>query len=128
MFRLIRYIIERFKALFTLDAMLDLEQEFLARHAERRAELFRAADRYEKEGLTAIASDLRRQADELSEKRPLQTVTPFLGRQPDLDDALASLGSPEKSTTTNLSAAPSAPVNRLPVPEPVANGSRKKGR
>lgn len=79
MIRLIQSVIERVKAMFTLDAMLDLEQQFASRQAERRAELFRAADRYQKEGLTAIAADLRRQADELSEQRPLQTVAPFLG-------------------------------------------------
>lgn len=123
MIRLIQSVIERVKALFTLDAMLDLEQQFATRQAERRAELMRAADRYQKEGLTAIADDLRRQANELSEQRPLQTVVPFLGSEPDVDRVLASLSAPAKVTSP-------APINRIASPhsQPIANGSRKKGK
>ena len=83
MIRLIQTVINRVKAMFTLDAMLDLEQQFLSRQAQRRAELFRTADRYQREGLTDIAADLRRQAETLSERRPLQTVLPFLESDPD---------------------------------------------
>jgi hypothetical protein len=93
MIRLIQTVINRVKAMFTLDAMLDLEQQFLSRQAQRRAELFRTADRYQREGLTVIAADLRRQAETLSERRPLQTVFPFLesdpDRRPDVPSALA---------------------------------------
>ena len=118
MIRLIQSVIERVKALFTLDAMLDLEQQFVTRQAERKAQLIREADRYQKEGLTAIAADLRRQAEGLSEQRPLQTVVPFLGSQ---SEANCPLGS--------LSSSP-VPVNRIAqkISEPVSNGSRKKGR
>jgi hypothetical protein len=78
MIRLFQSVINRVKAMFTLDAMLDLEQQFLTRQAERRADLIREADRYQREGLTAVADDLRRQAVALSEQRPLQAVLPFL--------------------------------------------------
>ena len=83
MIQLVRNVIDRVKAMFTLDAMLDLEQQFVTRQAERKAELIRTADRYEQEGLTAIAADLRRQAETLTEQRPLQTVVPFLTSEPE---------------------------------------------
>ena len=83
MFHVLQSIIDRVKAMFTLDAALDLEQEFLARQAERKAALMRRADEFENEGLNSIAADLRRQAESLSERRPLQTVFAFL----DADDA-----------------------------------------
>jgi hypothetical protein len=83
MIQLVRNVIDRVKAMFTLDAMLDLEQQFATRQAERKAELIRIADRYEREGMAGIAADLRRQADELSEQRPLQTVVPFLTSEPE---------------------------------------------
>jgi len=82
MLHLFRSVIDRVKAMFTLDAALDLEQEFVTRQAERKAVLMRRADDFQSEGLTAIAADLRRQADNLSERRPLQSVFAFL----DADD------------------------------------------
>lgn len=78
MITLFRSVIDRVKAMFTLDAMLDLEQRFAERQAERKADLIRTADRYDREGMPKVAVDLRRQADELSEQRPLQSVMPFL--------------------------------------------------
>ena len=83
MIQLFQSVINRVKAMFTLDAMLDLEQHFLTRHAERKAELIRAARRYQRQGMTGIAADLRRQAETLSEQRPLQTVLPFLESEPE---------------------------------------------
>ena len=84
MIRLFQSVINRVKAMFTLDAMLDLEQQFLTRQAERRAGLIREADRYQREGLTAVADDLRREAIALSEQRPLQSVLPFLDAEADV--------------------------------------------
>lgn len=46
MIALFRAVIERVKALFITAAALDLEADFVARHAERQAELLRQADRY----------------------------------------------------------------------------------
>ena len=119
MIRLLQSVIDRVKAMFTLDAMLDLEQQFLTRHAERRADLIRAADRYQREGLSAIAADLRRQAESLSEQRPLQTVLPFLESEPE---------------TRPTSAVPRALVDDRgrrvkQLPQPVtASAHRKKGK
>jgi hypothetical protein len=83
MFHLLQSVIDRVKAMFTLDAALDLEQQFITRLAERKAALMRRADEFQNEGLNLIANELRRQAENLSERRPLQTVFAFL----DADDA-----------------------------------------
>lgn len=80
MIRLFQSIIDRVKAMFTLDAVLDLEQQFIQRQAERKAQILRQADHYRNQGMIGIANDLRRQAEELSERQPLQIVAPFLGR------------------------------------------------
>lgn len=84
MFYLLQSVIDRVKAMFTLDAALDLEQQFVTRQAERKAALMRRADEFENEGLNAIAADLRRQAESFSERRPLQAVFAFL----DADDPI----------------------------------------
>ena len=55
MFSLFKALFARLKALFVTDAALDVEAEFLARDAERKANLLRQADRYEQEGLHGIA-------------------------------------------------------------------------
>ena len=120
MIRLITSVIDRVKAMFTLDAMLDLEQQFVTRQAERKADLIRAADRYQQEGLTGIAADLRRQAEGLSEQRPLQTVLPFLSSESETRSALPSriLADGRERNVKQL--------QRLqPVSTPV---SRKKGK
>ncbi len=76
MLSLFRALSERVKALFVTTAALDFEAALLARDAERKAELLRQADRYDDEGLHAIAQHLRRQADGLSIQRPLASVVP----------------------------------------------------
>ena len=67
-------VVERLKALFVTSVALELESEFVARDAERRAELLRQADHYDAEGLRGIARNLRQQADALSVERPLASV------------------------------------------------------
>jgi hypothetical protein len=120
MIRLFQSVINRVKAMFTLDAMLDLEQHFLARHAERRADLIRTADRYQREGMTGIAADLRRRAETLSEQRPLQTVVPFLESEPDRSSATAPRSLADGRDRRN---------KPLQLPQPVnAAASRKKGK
>ena len=78
MLALFRALVERVKALFMTAAALDLEADFVARHAERQAELLRQANRYEAEGLLGIAAHLRRQAEELDLQRPLAGVLPAI--------------------------------------------------
>src|SRR5258707_960772 len=82
MFHLLQSVIDRVKSMFTLDAALDLEQQFVTRQAERKAALMRRAVEFEKEGLNSIAANLRGQAENLSERGPLKTVFAFL----DADD------------------------------------------
>jgi hypothetical protein len=119
MFHVIQSVIDRVKAMFTLDAALDLEQELLARQAERKAALMRRADDFEKEGLNSIAADLRRQAESLSERRPLQTVFAFL----DADDAA------EKKRQAAALASIGARIHftgpRVPASLPAPNTKRK---
>jgi hypothetical protein len=59
---LFRKVVDRLKALLVADAALDLEAEFLARHADRKAELLRKADEYAEQGLADVAEELRAQA------------------------------------------------------------------
>jgi hypothetical protein len=121
MIRLFQSVINRVKAMFTLDAMLDLEQQFVTRQAERKAELLRTADRYQQEGLTAIAADLRRQAETLSEQRPLQTVLPFLESEPETRSTSA--------VSRTMADGRDRRGKRLQLPKPVTtSGNRKKGK
>src|SRR5687768_9171926 len=87
MFALVQSLVSRLKTLFALDAALDLEQQFLARQVERKAELHRQAQRLEREGLDGLAAELRQQADALSTERPLQVVLPYFGGEPSLTPA-----------------------------------------
>ena len=120
MIRLFQSVINRVKAMFTLDAMLDLEQHFLTRHAERKAELIRAARRYQRQGMTGIAADLCRQAETLSEQRPLQTVLPFLESEPETQSFSAPRPLTDRRDRQN---------KPLQLPQPAnAATSRKKGK
>ena len=71
MFAWFRALIERVKALQLHEAALDLEAQFVARHAERKAELLRRAAALEAEGLQAVANELRQQAEALDPRQPL---------------------------------------------------------
>ena len=74
MFSFARSLMDRFKALFVTHAVLDLEADLIAAYAERKAELLRRADQYEKEGLATVAEQLRQQADRLAPDMPLGSV------------------------------------------------------
>ena len=62
----------RIKAILAASAALDVEADFVARAAERKAELIRQAKLYEEEGLTTIAADLRQQAEAISLDKPFR--------------------------------------------------------
>src|SRR5947209_1477385 len=83
---LFRMVVDRVAGLFAAAAAADLEAEFLARDALRRAELLRQADRYAAEGLATVAGRLRRQAEGLAADRPagaaLPAVAHLLGAGP----------------------------------------------
>ena len=76
MFALFRSLTERVKALFISTAALDFEADFIARQAERKADLLRRAAEYEREGLHPVAKELRQQAEALSIQRPLASILP----------------------------------------------------
>lgn len=118
MFQLLHALAGRVRALFFTDAALEMEAEFLSRQAERRADLLRAADRYEQEGLHGIAQQLRQQVEDVGSQRPLATVLPavdhLLGRQ---NESLPLLPHVAQSTAPALE-------SRLPR-KPARN---KKGR
>ena len=71
MFSVFRTLIDRFKALFLMHAVLELEADLIATCAEHKAELLRQADRYDQEGLHGIAQHLRQQVESLSTRKPL---------------------------------------------------------
>src|SRR4051794_23362846 len=113
MLSLFRPLIERVMALLALAAAQELQAEALARQAERRAELLRKARDYEAEGLTAVAEQLRREADLLDAPQPVACVlapAELLAR-PEQQPALQSPSLP-------------APANAQPQPA----GSGRKGR
>jgi hypothetical protein len=74
MFSIARSLIDRFKSLFITHAALELEAELIAAAAERKAALLRRAEQYEKEGLPAVAEDVRRQAERLMVDKPLSST------------------------------------------------------
>src|SRR5262249_6261545 len=71
---IVRSLIDRFRTLFVTHAALELEAELIADFAERKADLLRRAEQYEKEGLTTVATELRRCAEALTPDRPLSSV------------------------------------------------------
>jgi hypothetical protein len=76
MLSLFRALIDRLKALFATTAAQEFEAEFLAHHAERKAELLRRAARYEEEGFLSLAAELRQQTEALNICQPLAAVLP----------------------------------------------------
>jgi hypothetical protein len=115
MFALFRALSDRVKAMFAADAALEFEAEFLARAAERKAELLRRAERYEQEGLRGIALHLRRHAEELSEQRPLASVLPAIGHLAGSNSAVLP-----HATSTGASASPEP----LPLASPKKKGHK----
>lgn len=76
MLTLFRAVVDRVKLMFASAAASELEAEFLARDAERRAELLRQAERYQTEGLTTVAERLRKAAESISTERPAAAALP----------------------------------------------------
>ena len=74
MFSIARSLIDRFKSLFVTHTVLELEADLIAAFAERKADLLRRADQYEKEGLPTVAEQLRQHAERLSPDKPLGSV------------------------------------------------------
>ncbi len=114
MFWVFKKIRERLTALFIADAALDLEAEFLDRHAERKAELLRKAQEYEEEqGLEDLAEEVRVQAMSLSAEKPLASMLPAI-------NGLA--GDANETETPRLEGSANEPKH------PARNGSTSKSR
>jgi len=73
---LFRALSERLFALFATHVALDFEQQFVLHHSDRKVDLIRKAQELEEQGLHELASELRDQADSLSQQRPLASVLP----------------------------------------------------
>lgn len=66
MFSMIRNWMDQVRMLLIAQAALQWQADAIADGAERKAELLRRAKNYEEEGLTALAEEVRRQAQNLS--------------------------------------------------------------
>jgi len=74
MFSIVRALMDRFKLLFMTQTVLELQADVIVACADRKADLFRRAERFEEEGLPDIAAYLRQQAEALSTEKPLASV------------------------------------------------------
>ena len=73
-----RAITDRLKALFVSDVALEFETQFIARQADRKAELLLKAEQYENQGLDTVATELRERAEAICLERPLAAVLPAI--------------------------------------------------
>ena len=115
MVRLLRALFARIKAMFAADAALEIQAEIAARGAERKADLYRLAARYDEEGLASVAHDLRRQAEALDLSQSIMgDVVPAVDVLVDDDvSAAAAIG---------VNSSPSAATLAEPA-EPLAKSS-----
>lgn len=121
MLTVFRAITDRVRSMFAATAALELESAFLARDAERRAELLRQADRYDTEGLHGIAGHLRQQVENLSSERPLATILPALVHL----DAEPAAVAPDDGIK-QIAAVPAAPTLSDPKSSDSAPRSKKR--
>jgi hypothetical protein len=76
MLGLFRAVVERVKAVLAVRAAQELEADALAHAAERRAELLELAAKYEADGRTEVAAELRAAVGRVDADRPLVGVLP----------------------------------------------------
>ena len=118
MFSFARSLMDRFKSLFVTHAVLELEADLIAAYAERKAELLRRADQYEKEGMHAVAEQLRQQVDRLSPDKPLGSALTITAHLQVVDSPQSSplvdttSNAPLNSTTTQTDRADPAPKKK----------------
>ena len=74
MFSIVRALMDRFKALFLSQSILELQADLIVTCADRKADLLRRAERFEQEGMADIAAYLRQQVESLSTENPLAGV------------------------------------------------------
>jgi hypothetical protein len=75
---LFRALVERVKAVLVVRAVQEIEADALAHAAHRRAELLDLAARYEAEGQTEVAGELRAAVGTVDADRPLAGVLPAI--------------------------------------------------
>jgi hypothetical protein len=95
---IIRRLADRLKALLLADAALDLEAEFAARHADRKALLLGKADEYAGQGLGELAEELRGRAEALSADGRIPATLTAAG---ELDQERAGAAPPEPARAAN---------------------------
>ena len=78
MIKLLNALVARIKAMFAANAALEIQADFAVRSAERKAGLLRLAAKYDEEGLTGVADDLRQQADGLHLQQTYGDVVPSI--------------------------------------------------
>ncbi len=123
MLALLKFLLERLKALVLTDAALDLEAHALVRMAERKATLLRQAATFEAEGLGMIAAELRQQAQALDRTRPLASVLPALDHLEKEDPTRVPL-----PNGAGQGCSPPGSLPQLPEPASIPSGSRRSGR
>jgi hypothetical protein len=105
MLKLLQAIIARIKALLAMAASWALEADVLLCHAEIKADLLRQAQRYEDEGLTILANELRQRAEEIDLQRPMTGMsvadTLTAGATQTTSDAIAPAALPETTPEDN---------------------------
>lgn len=117
MFKLIRALFARIKALFVADAALEIQTEIATRCAERKAALYRLAARYDEEGLASVAHDLRRQAEELHLQMAFGDVVPAIDDLVDEQQGPPALPAAPTADPTSP-AAIAAAADPKPLPQP----------
>lgn len=140
MHTLYQLLVNRLKSVILADVGLDLEADFHIQSATRKVELLRQASRFEEEGFTEVAEELRASASTLRPDQPLAQSVPIAAHlkhdspngesPPGLRTIESSVSDgPEKSSTTapeptaseesvevNVKdEAPAAPARRDPV-------------
>jgi hypothetical protein len=125
MFKLFRAIIERIKLMFATAAAQELEADFVAANAERKAALLRESNRYESEGLPTVAAELRQRAEALDPSRPLTSVLPlveFPGKEERATTQPPGILGHNKATVDNGAS------SHLPEPSSGSMTKRRSGR
>lgn len=120
-----RALTDRIKALFVTDVAADLEAQFLAREAERKAALLRQAQAYEDEGLKGIAQEMRQQTESLGTQRPMASVLPAIEYLHSTEKGLF-LEDDQPAVALLPAPAPTSPPS--PVPTAPQTTSKKKRR
>ena len=97
-------ISDRLKSLLVADAALDLEAEYLSRHAERKADLLQKAQEYEEQGLDELAAELRQQTQSLTIEKSLRLTS----TQPAVSEETAEPNPPRLASSSEASPTDSA--------------------